>query len=547
MRGIHAVTQDLGERGVSFMTNHCGERMTRRTFLKSAASTVGAVGAASYGLVSIPRVFAQSAPRTGGILRIGMTRRPNHLNPLRGINDAEYMLAEMLYSGLTRLDHRMRPVPDLAIAWEPNRDLTEWTFVIRWDAAFHSGRDVTGEDVVATFEAILDPATASPGRAQIGPISKVTLVDRYRVKFTTSVPYADLPVTLAYYNAKIVPADIVSRDIKVLDTTPHGSGPFRLKQFEPGRVLVVERNPNYHVKGRPYLDGVEQVIYPDPTGQLAAFFNREIDLVTEVPAPEFGRVSRAQGVNAMRQASGQFVNLVLRHDQKPFNDPRVRKALQMTLDREQLVALLLEGYGSTAMDTPISKAYRFYKPLPPIARKIEEARKLLTEAGYPNGLRVTLYAAESPPIRARLGVAVREMARPVGFNIDVQTVAYDTYLSQIWRKANFYVGFYAMRATEEQILRLLYTSDAAWNETRFNNTHFDDLVNRARATSNVAERRDLYWQAQEMMRREVPAVIPTFMDLLAAKHTYVRDYRVHPLGQMHYLDQVWLGEGAPRR
>ena len=517
-------------------------KISRRALLAGAAGVVGAAG-----LAPLKTVFAQEAPRAGGVLRIGMTRRPNHLNPLRAINDAEYMLAEMLYSSLTRLDYTMRPVPDLAVLWEYNKDLTEWTFRLRTDAQFHSGREVTAEDVVATFEAILDPATASPGRAQIGPVSKVTMVDRYTVRFTTSGPYADLPVTLAYYNAKIVPADIVARNVRALDATVHGSGPFRLKQFEPGRVLVVERNPNYYVRSRPYLERVEQIVYPDPTGLLAAFLNREIDLVTEVPPPEYGRILRTPGVDALRQVSGQFVNMVLRHDQRPFNDHRVRRALQLALDREQLVALLLEGYGTTAGDTPISAAYRYYKALPPISRNLQEARNLLAEAGYPNGLRITLYAAESPPIRARLGVAVREMARPVGFDINVQTVAYDTYLSQIWRKANFYVGFYAMRPTEDQILRLLYTSDAAWNETQWNNARFDDLVNRARATTSVAQRRELYGQAQEMMRREVPAVIPVFMDLLAAKQAYVRNYRLHPLGTVHYLDRVWLAEGAPRR
>ena len=114
-------------------------------------------------------------------------------------------------------------------------------------------------------------------------------------------------------------------------------------------------------------------------------------------------------------------------------------------------------------------------------------------------------------------------------------------------KGAFYVGFYNMQPTADAIFSLLYTSDAPWNETRWNNETFDRLVQQARSTADVEERRKLYAQAQELMHEEVPTVIPVFFDLLAAQREYVEGFLLHPRGAVFRLDDVWLDEGAPQR
>ena len=241
-------------------------------------------------------VLAQQEPQKGGVLRVSVNRAPGLLNPLKHRNNSEYMLGELLYSGLTRLGPDMRPMPDLATDWSPSDDLTQWTFNLRQGATFHNGDEVTAADVVATFETILDPDVGSPGRKNVGPIASVEAVDRYTVKFTTSVPFADLPVALAYTNAKIVPQKVLEEDISLLDTQDFGSGPFVLKSFEPGQLARVERYDGYFIPGHPYLDAVEQIVYPDSTAEVAAFLNGETDLILELPVPEVGRLSNESGV-----------------------------------------------------------------------------------------------------------------------------------------------------------------------------------------------------------------------------------------------------------
>ncbi len=258
-------------------------------------------------------------------------------------------------------------------------------------------------------------------------------------------------------------------------------------------------------------------------------------------------MQKASGVKALRVPSGQFCNVNFGCDQKPFNDVRVRQALALTVDRAAMVDFVTEGFGSPGNDTPLNPAYRFYADLPAKKADIAKAKALLAEAGYPKGLEATLIASDRPGQRAQLAVALREMAKPAGFDIKVETMPHATYLDQVWKKGSFYVGFYNMQATADAIFSLLYTSNAAWNETRWNNTAFDKLVFEARATVDETKRRALYAQAQKLMYDEVPSIIPAFFDLLGGQRDWVEGYQLHPRGAVFRLDFVSLGANAPKR
>jgi peptide/nickel transport system substrate-binding protein len=507
------------------------------------------VGATAFGasLALTPAQPALAAPRQGGTLRISVDQAAGVLNPLLTRVNPEYLVSELLYSGLTRLRIDMTAEPDLAASWSANPDLTEWTFKLRSSLVFHDGTPCTAKDVEASFHAMLDPKTGSAARTNIGPIKDVTATDAITVVFHLNGPYADLPVALAYTNAKIVPASIATGDQSVLSHSANGTGPFKLVSFEPERKVVVERNPHYWDPSRPHVDRVEVLVYPDPTAEASALIAGDIDLMASTQPSQFGRLQSASGVKALRVASGQFLNVNMACDAKPFDDMRVRQALALTVDRNAMVGFVAEGYGTAGDDTPLSPAYHFYSDLPLKKRDIPAARKLLADAGYPNGIDLTLIASTDPGTRTQLGVAMREMAKDAGFRITVQTMPHATYLAQVWKKGHFYVGFYNMQATTDAIFSLLYTSDAAWQETRWANKAFDKLVAEARITTDEAKRRDLYGQAQVLMNREVPSVIPVFFDLLAAQRNYVEGYTLHPRGAVFLLDKLWLGEAAPHR
>ena len=216
--------------------------------------------------------------------------------------------------------------------------------------------------------------------------------------------------------------------------------------------------------------------------------------------------------------SGQFCNINFGCDQKPFNDVRVRQALALTVDREAMVGFVAEGYGTPGNDTPLNSAYHFYNEA-----AAEEARhRPRQEAAGRSGL------SRRPRSDAdRIGQAghahaarrrLREMAKPAGFTINVQTMPHATYLDQVWKKGPFYVGFYNMQPTADGDLQRCSTPPTRPGTRRAGTTPPSTSWSpSARAPSTRRKRRELYAKAQELMNDEVPSIIPVFFDLLAAQ------------------------------
>jgi peptide/nickel transport system substrate-binding protein len=510
------------------MTN---ARIDRRQVLAGLAGAAALPGA----------LQAQTAtPKTGGLLKISHSTRIAQLNVLQLSGPSEYLAVDMIYSGLTRLDPNMTPQPELALSWTAAPDAKAFTFRLRPGVTFHDGSPFTAADVVATFKAILDPATKSPARSVLDMIADIAAVDPGTVLFTLKVPYADLPVSVAHANARIVSAAALARPLTELDTRANGTGPFKIDSFDSARMLRLVKHPGYYRPGQPYLDAIEMYLFPDLAAETQNFLSGAMDVMLDVQQADFKRIATARGVTALRVPSGRFVNIVMRQDSKPFDDVRVRNALAHAVDRSMLVDLVLDGLGRPAADNCISPGYRFLadSPIPPYDPP--RARRLLAEAGYPQGIKIPLICSNRPAIRSQVGVAVKQMAAPAGFDIDVQTIPHDTYLANVWRKGNFYIGFWGMQPTEDAAFTLLFTTDAAFADTAWNNKEFDALVARGRSSVDEAERRGIYAQAQALMIRDRPSIIPFFQDVLTASRNVVKGWTAHPLSRTFYVENVWV-------
>ncbi len=507
-----------------------------RTVIASRRALMGAVAAS---LVVPSLAEAQPAPRRGGVLRISVSTRTTSVNPLQISGPSEYIAIDLLYSGLLRMGIDMKPAPDLALDYTSDAAAKIFTFRLRPGVTFHDGSPFTAADVVATYRAILDPKTASPARAALGSLQDITAVDPMTVRFTCAQSFADFPVATAHPNARIVAAGSL-QDLVALNTRANGTGPFKQDMFDSERMLRVVRNPHYFVADQPHLDAVELPLFPDLTAEMETFLSGATDVMSDVQQANFKRLADAPGVVAQRVKSGRFVNVVMRMDSEPFNDPRVRTALAMAIDRDALVDLVLEGLGQTARDNVISPQYRYYVETPEVPYDPAAAKKLLAEAGYPAGLKIPLICSNRPAIRSAVGVAMKEMAREGGFDLDVQTIPHDTYLANVWMKGNFYIGYWGMAATEDAAFTQLFTTHAAFADTAWNNATFDTLVADGAATLDDATRRAVYAQAQQMMAHDKPSLIPFFQDVLTANHDRVKGWTVSPLQRSFFVERVWL-------
>lgn len=478
-------------------------------------------------------------PRQGGSLRVSIDQVARGLNPIKHVLNSEFLMGELLFNGLTRLGYDMLPEPDLAIAWSANERLDEWTFQLRPGVRFHDGSPLEAADVAATINAILDPATGSPARSSIGPISSVAVVDPLTVRCHLSAPYADLPTALTHRCARIVRAAAI-KDGSLLDRTAIGTGPFMLTTFDPARVIDVKRNPNFFRPGQPHVDRVQVFVYPDSTAESSALLSGGIDLMAKVSAADYTRIAQTPGVVGVQVRSGEMLKIAMACDRPPFNDVRVRRALASCVDREMLLAILAEEYGTVANDTPVCPVHRFYYQTQPKRPDPQSARQLLTEAGYPDGLDLDLIAVNHPASKQDFAVAMREMARPAGFRISVKVVPQPIYLDQVWLKGQFYVGVYEMQPTIDAVSSLLFTSQAPWNDSHWHDPVFDRLIAEARSEVDPDKRGRLYAEAQTYMSDQTPSIIPVFFDVLAAHVETLHGFRAHPSGVSYRLEDVWL-------
>jgi peptide/nickel transport system substrate-binding protein len=485
-------------------------------------------------------VQAQGTPRRGGVLKVSHANRIATLNVLQLSGPAEYLAVDMLYSGLTRMGPNQQPIPDLAESWTGENEAKLFTFKLRPGLTFHDGSPCTADDVVATFKAILVPATASPARPVLNMIDDVTAVDPTTVRFALKVSYADFPISVAHANARIVSAKALAGPLTEIDTKPNGTGPFRLETYDSARLTRLVRFDKYYQQGKPLLDAVEMYLFPDLAAESTNFLSGTMDAMLEVQQADFKRIASSRGVNALRVASGRFINVVMRQDQKPFDDIRVRRALALAVDRDLLVDIVLEGLGRPAYDNILSPEFRFRIDTPKVSYDPAAAKRLLAEAGYPQGLKVKLVASNRPAIRTQVAVAIKEMARAAGFDIEVETMPHDTFLANVWRKGNFYMGYWGMQPTEDATFTLLLTSDAAFEDSAWKNAEFDALVARGRSTLDDAARAKLYAQAQELIVRDVPNLFPFFQDVLTASRDWVKGWKVHPLSRTFFVEDVWL-------
>jgi peptide/nickel transport system substrate-binding protein len=480
------------------------------------------------------------------MLRLSVTFGLSTISPIMHISGAEWVATKWMYSNLTRLNPKREVVPDLAESWAPADGGRVWTFKLRQGAKFHLGRTVVADDVVATIQTVLDPKVASPYRGEIGPIDRVEAVDAQTVRFTLKVPYADFPALMSIPNARIVAREGL-QDLKALASKEFGSGPFRLREFVPGDHLTVERFADYHRKGLPYLDAASIKVFPEPTTELAAFRSKEIDLIWDVTPDLYSQVATLPGVDAMAVPGGTFADVIMPSDKPPFNDNRVREALKYTVDRSLMLAAIHGGHGELAHDHPVSSAYPFHTPLPLRPPDLAKARALLRDAGHGGGLGVKLSVANSPPIREKMAVVLKEMARPAGFNIDVEVLAYDRYLAQVWNKGVPYVAFYGTRPAADVILMKLYHPKEGLDEGRWAAAHPEAirLLEQARETVDAERRRRLYAEFQKVSRDQGPFVLPFFRSELSGKWSWVRDFQLNPASFELDLDEVWLAPEAP--
>jgi len=494
--------------------------LTRRRLLQLAA-TGGALGAA----MPLGRGAWAQTPRAGGTLKMAWSSSPRTLDPALTIQGDEYMITQAVYDNLTRVDEKLQPQPMLATQWSSDAQARIWTFQLRKGVKFHHGRELKASDVVFSFERVLDPKTGSPGRTAMGPIEKVEAVDDYTVRFRTTAPYGDLPVSVGVTFGRIVAADRADK----LATEPVGTGPFRLVEFKPGERTRMVKFADYWDKPRPYLDELWQVNMPQPATQVASLTGGEIQLMFEVPVAFIGTLEKARGVSIPSVKSTSFQPVVMSTERKPFDDNRVRSALKLLLDREAIIKAIWQGRATVADDHPVPEISPFYVALPQRTRDVARAKQLLADAGYPQGFGAEIWTSNERVGMQELAVAIQQMVAEAAIKLEVKTVPWSVFNSNVYKKEGLYINNWFGRATIDETLYPYFHSTGSWNEGKYSNPKLDKLLEEGRSSVDVGKRKEMYAEAQKVISDEGHYAVVYHTQYTSAMRVNVKGYALHPL------------------
>ncbi len=330
---------------------------------------------------------AADKPRIGGTLKFGNAKGIGTPIPFVSFVSIPAYIKDNMYEPLVMRDQKGDGHPWLAESWSPNADSSEWTFKIRKGVKFHNGKELTAEDVVWSARHIMDPANGAAGQGQLaGNVSEVTAVDKYTVKFKSPGPRGLLPQVLSDISVlHIAPAGSLAKGQQKMEggAPPAGTGPFKFKSWTPGQELHVVRHDDYW-GGAPYLDGVRFIVIRERAARAAAVQAGDIHL-TERLGPTFVQRIDSKRIKGLHYtpigASGLRI-LTFNTAAGRISDPRVRRAIVLSLDKTAILAEATFGLGDAVLtwgqpDTDWETALNFRWK-----RNIEEAKRLLKEAGY---------------------------------------------------------------------------------------------------------------------------------------------------------------------
>lgn len=475
--------------------------------------------------LAIPALHSARAAQA--VLRIGIGTTLTNLDPMKTTIGDEYIYDNLVFNGLTRMREDLSVEPDLAESWKYSDDLKTWTFALRKGVKFHNGSEMTADDVIAFFKRLLDPANAAPSRSNYDMIAGMTSPDPYTVVFQLSYPYGGFADIMTDRQVKIVPRDAVAQ----LATKPIGTGPFMFQSYTPGDRMVLVKNPNYFEPGLPKLDGVELRIIPEMSVKIAALQAGDIDVVWDLPLEQVKTLGSNAALRVDSVPTASWDGAIMNNAIPPFNDPRVRRAFQLAVDKRDVVELTLFGQGAPTI-SPIPPTHPFYaKDIAMNAADPAAARKLLAEAGHPDGIKVQIITPAGRPVRERLGITLQQLAAPGGFDLQVQRVPFSSYDAEVAGKAPLYIDGYFARPTIDTSTYGFLHSKGSWNARlwHYNNAAVDKALDAARLTGDPDKQKVQYLEMQQAMFDDPPGFIAYAVNFACGYRKAVTGVKTHPM------------------
>ena len=461
--------------------------MIRRTFLALLAAMLTTQGAAALAPAQTPsRLVVQAPAEPPGL---DLTATP--ASATAGV--VFYNVQE----ALVKVDRHGKLVPWLAERWH-TADNRNYTFFLRKGVRFHNGRELKAADVKYVFDRAMNPETKHPYVRDYDAIGDIIVKDDYTITFALKSLNANFLHNVARQGSVIYPREAV----ETMKSQPVGTGPYRFEEWVRGDRIVLTRNADYHVKGLPKLDRVTFRFIADPNAVLAALKAGDVDASLFGLGPE--HVQDVQKDARFQVIVGDTTNdviMAMNNSRKPYTDPKVRRAVTQGINKSDVLKGAMFGMGKVLGSNvdPLNPYYSDMSkavPFDPAA-----AKKLLAEAGYPNGFETVLKVAPQYYYTVRSGEVIAENLKKIGVNVKLEQIEWGQWLSRVFRESDFDLTIIG-HAEAWDIKN--YANPKYY--FRYDSAKFQELFAKSEVTLDDKARREQYVQLQKMLVEDAPAV-----------------------------------------
>ena len=514
-------------------------------------------------LAAIPAaVQSADAPRRGGILLAALAAEPPSLDPHQEATFANIQMVAPCYSTLLQFDPYQFPkvIGDLATEWKVAPDGRTYTFKIRQGVRFHDGSPLTAADVKASYDKIIfpPPGVRSTRKSGYSTVEAVEASDPSTVVFRLKFAAASLLMNLASPWNVIYPKKYLDQDPNYFKTHVLGSGPFKFKNYVHGSTFEGERNPDYFVKDRPYLDGYKFFISTDTSVRAAAIRSgRAYIEFRDLPLAEVEAIKKQLGDKVVVQETPVTASwgIWLNNPAKPFNDVRVRKALALGLDRYTMSRVLYPINGLKLVGSAMRPGSEWALPqaelekLPGFGKDIEksraEARRLLAEAGYPNGLKLVLKNRNIRLPYQDFAVFVIQEWRRIGVEAEHRPVETAAWFADGQNTGNYeaIVSAPVRFMDDPDVFMNRYTTGDTENWGRVSDPRLDDLFVQQQRALNPGERKKLVHEMEKIVLENAYYIPGLWWTRNVVHWSKVKNYVAPPNYYSNQkLQDVWLAE-----
>jgi peptide/nickel transport system substrate-binding protein len=478
------------------------------------------LAAAAALLMAISAPGPAAAQKPGGILHAGHFDSPASMSLLEESTLAANRPMMAVFNNLVMYDQHTAQnspksiVPDLAAGWSWNEEGTALTFALHRGVKWHDGRPFTAADVKCTFDLLLDKAEEklriNPRKAWYGNLAQVAANGDFEVTFHLKRPQPSFLALLATGWSPIYPCHVSPREMRA---HPIGTGPFKFVEFKSNEVIRVIRNPDYWKSGRPYLDAIEWTIVKDPATRLLQFFAGKSDVYFGVSIPQLGDVAARmpQAICDVFPVNGSR-NLIVNRGVPPFDNPELRRAMSLALDRKAFIGIMNGGRGQPggAMEPPPEGLWGVPPERlvslpgygPDVAKSRAEAQRLMRVLGYgPDKHLAVKVAARNVPAWRDPAVIMIDQLKHIYIDGELELVDTPQWYPKLLRK-DYRVG---LNITESEVddpdaqFYENYACGSKRNVSGYCNPEVDRLIDQQSMASDVDKRRRLVWQIQEKL------------------------------------------------